>query len=47
LTAGAGAPPEVTRFLRAHPPFDALEAPDVERVAAATVRFRTLTCWDV
>ena len=35
MTAGAGAPPEVTRFLRAHPPFDALEAPDVERVAAA------------
>ena len=29
------APPEVTRFLRAHPPFDALEADVVERVAGA------------
>ena len=31
----APAPPEVTRFLRAHPPFDALELEVVERVAAA------------
>jgi CBS domain-containing protein len=27
--------PEVTRFLRDYPPFDALDAPDVDRVAAA------------
>jgi CBS domain-containing protein len=28
------APPEISRFLRAHPPFDALEEREVERVAA-------------
>ncbi|MDQ6605910.1 MAG: DUF294 nucleotidyltransferase-like domain-containing protein [Actinomycetota bacterium] len=28
-------PPEVTRFLRAHPPFDALDAETVERIAGA------------
>ena len=31
----AAAAPEVTRFLREYPPFDALEAGEVERVAAA------------
>ena len=31
----ATAAPEVTRFLHEHPPFDALDAGDVERVAAA------------
>ncbi len=31
----ATATPEITGFLRAHPPFDALEAGDLERVAAA------------
>jgi CBS domain-containing protein len=30
----AGSAPEIARFLRAHPPFDALEARDVARVAA-------------
>ena len=30
------APSDVVAFLRAHPPFDALEAADVERVAAST-----------
>jgi CBS domain-containing protein len=33
--AAAGAPAEVTRFLRAHPPFDAFDEPQVQRVAAA------------
>ncbi len=32
----ATAAPEVTRFLREYPPFDALDAADVERVAAAS-----------
>ncbi len=32
----ATAPSEVTRFLREHPPFNALEAETVERVAAAS-----------
>src|SRR3984885_979148 len=31
----ATAAPEVTRFLREHPPFDALDPDDVDRVAAA------------
>jgi CBS domain-containing protein len=31
----ATAAPEVTRFLQEHPPFDALDAADVDRVAAA------------
>ncbi len=31
----ATAAPEVTRFLREHPPFDALDAADLDRVAAA------------
>jgi CBS domain-containing protein len=31
----ATAAPEVTRFLQQHPPFDALDAADVDRVAAA------------
>jgi len=31
----ATAAPEVTRFLREHPPFDALDAAEVDRVAAA------------
>jgi CBS domain-containing protein len=35
LTDGATAPPEVTRFLREHPPFDGLELGEVERVAAS------------
>jgi CBS domain-containing protein len=35
LSEPAAAPPEVARFLRAHPPFDALEPETVERVAAA------------
>jgi CBS domain-containing protein len=38
LSAGpsaAIAPPEVTRFLREHPPFEALEPADVEQVAAS------------
>jgi CBS domain-containing protein len=35
LNHGSAAPPEVTRFLREHPPFDALEVAAVERVAAA------------
>jgi CBS domain-containing protein len=33
LTEVAPAPPEVTRFLRAHPPFDALDLDVVDRVA--------------
>ncbi len=32
---GLGSPPEVARFLSAHPPFDALEPREVARVAAA------------
>jgi len=35
LSGTAAAPPEITRFLRAHPPFDALDPATVERVAAA------------
>jgi CBS domain-containing protein len=35
LSDGSAAPPEVTRFLRDHPPFDALEVATVERFAAA------------
>jgi len=35
LTGATAAPPEVTRFLREHPPFDALDLATVERVAAA------------
>jgi CBS domain-containing protein len=34
LSSAAPAPPEVARFLREHPPFDALEVAEVERVAA-------------
>jgi CBS domain-containing protein len=34
LSKGSPASPEVTRFLREHPPFDALEEGAVERVAA-------------
>jgi CBS domain-containing protein len=34
LNEQQAAPREVSRFLRAHPPFDALEVEDVERVAA-------------
>jgi CBS domain-containing protein len=33
LNVGPAAPPEVTRFLREHPPFDALETDVVDRVA--------------
>jgi CBS domain-containing protein len=33
LNQFSAVPPEVTRFLRAHPPFDALEADLVERIA--------------
>jgi CBS domain-containing protein len=32
---GLGSPPEVARFLREHPPFDALDPRDVARVASA------------
>jgi CBS domain-containing protein len=40
LTEPSAAPTEVTRFLRAHPPFDALARSSVERVAAvAEVEF--------
>jgi CBS domain-containing protein len=35
LSDARAAPPEVTHFLRAHPPFDALDEHTVERVAAA------------
>jgi CBS domain-containing protein len=35
LSDASAAPPEVTRFLREHPPFDAFEPSTVERVAAA------------
>jgi CBS domain-containing protein len=35
LTDGASAPPEVTRFLREHPPFDGLDEDQVERIAAS------------
>jgi CBS domain-containing protein len=35
LTDKPGAPLEVSRFLQAHPPFDALDLHTVERVAAA------------
>jgi CBS domain-containing protein len=35
LNPATAAPPEVTRFLREHPPFDALPAEAVERVAGA------------
>jgi CBS domain-containing protein len=35
LSSAAAAPPEVTRFLREYPPFDALPPSTVERVAAA------------
>ena len=35
MSETTAAPPEVTRFLRARPPFDALEQGTVERVAAA------------
>jgi len=35
LTETVAAAPEVARFLRAHPPFDALDPDTVERVAAA------------
>jgi CBS domain-containing protein len=34
LSAGIAAPPEITRFLREHPPFDSFELSEVERVAA-------------
>src|SRR5581483_10000451 len=34
LSPATAAPPEVTRFLREHPPFDALATKEVERVAA-------------
>jgi CBS domain-containing protein len=34
LSAPPAAPPEVTSFLRAHPPFDAFDVETVERVAA-------------
>src|SRR5436305_1802998 len=38
----ANATPEVARFLLAHPPFAALEPPDVERLAAsAEAEFHT------
>jgi CBS domain-containing protein len=35
VTDVASAPPEVTRFLREHPPFDGLDPDEVERVAAS------------
>jgi CBS domain-containing protein len=35
LSTGTAPPPEITRFLREHPPFDALPAAAVERVAGA------------
>ena len=35
MTDGASAPPEVTRFLREHPPFDGLDEDEVERIAAS------------
>lgn len=35
MSASPAAPPEVTRFLREYPPFDALDLATVERVAAA------------
>ncbi len=40
MTAAPAAPPEVSSFLRAHPPFDAFDAEAVDRVAAvAEVEF--------
>jgi CBS domain-containing protein len=35
LSAAQAAPPEITAFLRAHPPFDAFDNDTVERVAAS------------
>jgi CBS domain-containing protein len=35
VDSGLGSPPEVARFLREHPPFDALDPRDVARVASA------------
>lgn len=35
MTAAPAAPPEVSSFLRAHPPFDAFDAETIDRVAVA------------